>query len=57
MPPSSKTGCLDCLECLLSSSEVISDGYVDDLSYGGVADGSVTPEAKQYNVWDDDWSD
>lgn len=41
---------------LLSGSQVMSDGYVDDITYGGVTDGSVTPEAKPYNVWDADWS-
>lgn len=27
------------------------------ITYGGVSDGTLTPEVKRYSVWEDDWSD
>ena len=59
MPPSVMIVHLNSQRHLLfSSSDVTSDGdYVTGLTFGGVFDGSITPEVKSHNIWDDDWSE
>lgn len=42
---------------MVGSNDIISSGDVTGIMYGGVTDGSVSPEAKRsYDVWEEDWS-
>ncbi len=41
---------------LTTSNNVTSTGDVTGMTYGGVSDGTVAPETKHYNVWDEDWN-